>query len=179
MKTIKYIINRLAIITLLMSSTVFLGCSKDDEVEEPPIDQTISFKVDLIKLTGIATSGDGNSELEVYGNISTRLNVGSLYNEETLWNKEQQDYVSITEADFPISTSKTFNVLESQLSEVSIDLTANLMEYDSNVNNEDDPIGNETLTTLLSGLSSTTTYEILLDDTENQEVQVTYSITRL
>lgn len=178
MKTIKQKINRAVIILIVLCTTALLNCSKDDS-DGTSEDQTITFMVELIKITGVETQGDGNSALEVYGSITASLNFGTLSTEEILWNKAQEDYVSIEVADFPIASSKIFEVLESELSNVSINVNANLMEYDSNVNNADDPIGNESLTTLLSGLTQTTTYNLLLDETDNQEVQVTYSIARL
>jgi hypothetical protein len=178
MKTIKQIINRTTIILMVLFAMVVVNCSKDDGSDETPEDQIITFRVDLIKITGIETQGDGNDALEVYGDITAKLNFGTAFTEEILWSKSQENFVSIEVADFPIMTSKTFEVLESQLSNMSLDVNANLMERDGS-NNPDDPLGNETLTTLLSGISSTGTYDVLMDESTAHVVQVSYSITRL
>lgn len=179
MKTIKYFTNRLFMLVIAFSTLASISCGKDDDGDQTPEDQIITFKVDLIKITGIETQGDGNDALEVYGDIVFRLNFNGAYTDETLWSKSQEDFVSIEVADFPIATSKTFEVLESQLPNMSLDVNAILMEFDGNGNNAPDPLGDETITTLLSGISTTVTYDLLMDETNAQVVQVTYSIKRL
>ena len=156
-----------------------MACSSDDDTGGNPANDMVSFRVDLIKLTGVDTSTDGGDELEVYGTIKASYNLGSVSDQQTLWEREQTNYVSVDESDIPITGSTTFTLNMSDMDNSTIAVNAHLTEYDSSANNSDDPIGNETATIALNSVASTVTYELLLDDTDGHEVKLTYSITRL
>lgn len=174
MKTKQIIFKRATLVMLAMSLFSFFNCSSDDDGSGEP--ETVSFSINLVKLTGVDTSTESGA-MEVYGIISVKLNDSS--NEEILWNKTQQEYIEVEEADYPISGSKTYTIETSELTNQSVIMSANLTEYDSNANNSDDPIGNSSMTIPLSSISNSQTFEILLNETEGHEVKLTYSITRL
>lgn len=152
-------------IILSILAITFMACISDDDSIEPS-SEMISFRVDLVKLTGVSTSGDGgDGNYEVYGRIIVTYAIGSISDQQILWTTESSNFVGLGEPDLPITGATIFSISSGDLKESSILVNANLMEYDSNVNNADDPIGNETLDVSLSSVASTPLYELVLNDT--------------
>lgn len=167
-------------VLFLFAALVLVSCEKDDDDMEPtPVNQDVTFKVDLIKMTALDIKEGEVDALEVYGSIDAKLVRGNVTEENELWSANDDEYLSVELSDYPLTSSVSFTVDPEKISESKIELTAALMEHDFSDDNPDENLGTETISTTLSAVSSTSTFQIVLDDSGGQHVQVTFSITRL
>jgi hypothetical protein len=168
-------------LVFLCAALVFVSCKKDeDDDPTPPAEsQDILFKVDLIKMTALAVSDAESDALEVYGVVNVKLIRDNVTEENELWSADADEYISVGLSDYPMSSSVTFTVAPENISESNIEVISSLNEYDFAPDNPDEDLGTETISTPLSAVSSTSTFQMVLNDYSQQQVQVTYSITRL
>lgn len=168
-------------VVFLFAALVVVSCKKDDDDNPaPPVEsQDVSFKVELIKMTALEISDAEGDALEVYGSVGANLVRDNITEENELWSAIDEEYISVELSDYPMSSSVTFTVAPEHISGSSIEVISSLNEHDFSEDNPDEDLGTETVTTPLSAVSSTSTFQMVLDDYSQQQVQVTYSITRL
>lgn len=179
MKKIKSIFAKTILVGILMATAA--SCSSDDgEIETPPPAADISFKVQLTKIKATDVSGEGdvnNVELEIFGELSTILSIGSTDDTRILWTVESDEFISVGQNDTQLVGSTTFTISEDDLSNSSITCSGNLTENDGSGFTQFQ--GNESSTFSLASISSTQDVELTFSDTPGQTTVVTFLITRL
>lgn len=165
-------------IVLFFTAMVLISCKKDDDDPVPPVvNEDVSFKVELIKMVALDIKDAEGGALEVYGSVNSELVRDNITEENEVWSVVDIDYISVGLSDYPMTSEVIYEVSPGNISESVMEVTASLDEYDES--NADEFLGTQTITTQLNDVSSTSTYQMVLDDSEGQEVQVTYAITRL
>ena len=167
-------------VVFLLASLFLISCSKEDDDPTPPAEsQEISFEVRLVKMVSLDIKESEGPHLEVYGTINANLVRGNVTEENVLWSTGASEYISVGLSDFPMSAAVTFTVSPENISNSMMEMTSALMEHDFSESNPDDNLSPETISAPLSAVSSTSTFQVVHDDSSGQHVQVTYSITRL
>jgi hypothetical protein len=158
--------------------STFTSCvvKEDDEI---PIDEDITFQVDLLKITGIEIKEAEGETLEIYGTISSKRVNGNVTEENILWSKNDTEAIAVGLSDYPLMASNTYTVTASELTNSNLVVVADLFDYDGGGNNAPEDLGKEELSIPLSNVTSSVTYQIVLNDSGGQHIRVTYSITRL
>ncbi len=167
------------LLILCLSVSIFSSCTVTKDDDAVPEDEEITFKVDLIKLTALEIKDAEGEKLEVYGQINTTLITDEATEDNSLWSTVETAAVGVGLSDLPMSSSVTYKVPSSELSNSEIKVEADLFDYDGGGDNSSEDLGKESLSTPLAGISSSVTYQIVLNDSSGQTMQVTYSITRL
>lgn len=167
-------------VLFLFASIFLLSCKKEDDDPTPPAQsQNISFEVRLVKMVSLDIKESEDDHLEVYGTINADLIRGNVTEANELWSAGSAEYISVGLSDFPMNNAVTFTVSPENLSDSMIEMTSSLMEHDFSASNPDENLGTETISAPLSAVSSTSTFQVIHDASSGQEVQVTFSITRL
>lgn len=165
-------------VVFLFAALVFVSCKKDEDEPTPPaVEEDVSFKVQLVKMVALDIKDAEGDALEVYGTVNSKLIRDNISEENGIWSAIDTEYISVNYSDYPMTSSVTYTVSPGNISASSIEVIATLNEYDDG--NPDEFLGTRTITTTLSSVSATSTFQMVLDDDEGQDVQVTYSITRL
>lgn len=168
-----------AILCVALFST-FTSCVVDNDDEMPvPADEDITFQVDLLKMTGIEIKEGEGEHLEIYGTISTKKVNGNVTEDNTLWSEDDTEVIYVGLSDYPLIASNTYTVSASELSSSNLVVIADLFDFDGGGNNAPEDLGKEEISTPLSSVTSSVTYQIVLNDSGGQHIRVTYSITRL
>ncbi|WP_423998088.1 hypothetical protein [Maribacter sp. IgM3_T14_3] len=180
-QTIKTVLLKSIFMGLLAITA--MSCSKDDEeipeAEEDIALEDISFKIELIKMR-LTEDGEANGAIEVFGDISTSLVMGTTDETVILWSRTVDQTVSldVDESDTPVGGETTFTISSADLEESSVIVEGKLREDDGGVGFTT-ALGEESSTFSLSLITGTQEYKLIFSDSPNEEVELTYSITRL
>ena len=165
---------------LLLSVLVLSACVKVEDDEEPtPQDEDVMFQVDLVKMTALEIKEGEGDQLEIYGTVTADLVRGNLTESNTLWSLPKASPLPVGLSDVPIIASQTFTVASSNIAASNIEVRADLFDSDGEGTNDPEDLGNEMISTPLSSVNSSSTFQITLNSSNGQWVQLTYSITRL
>lgn len=163
----------------LLTITLFASCvqtTDDDDIE--PQDEIIEFQVDFLKVAALEIKEAEGDNLEVYGTITADLIQGNVTESNTLWSAALEAAISVGFSDVPMTESVTFNVPTSKIASSNLEVRADLAESDGTGTNNPEDLGDETISTPLSNIISSSSFDIVLNDSSGQWVRVTYSITR-
>lgn len=179
MKTIKSILSKTLFIGILMTTTI--SCSSDeDEMETPEPAADISYQVQVTKIKATDVSGEGaanNVDLEIFGELSSSLTIGTTVDTRTLWSVEITEAIGVGQNDTQITGSTTFTISEDDLASSSITCSGDLEENDGSGNVQVQ--GNESSTFSLSSITGIQDVELTFSDPVGQTAVVTFTITRL
>ena len=173
-QTIKTVLLKSIFMGLLAITA--MSCSKDDE-EIPEAEADISFKVELIKMRG-TEDGEANGAIEVFGDISTSLVIGTTNDTVILWSRTLDQFITVDQSDTPVGGETTFTISAANLAESNIIVAGKLTESDGGVDFLT-ALGEESSTFSLSSITGTQEYQLIFSDSPDEEVELTYSITRL
>lgn len=175
-QTIKTVLLKSIFMGLLAITA--MSCSKDDE-EIPEAEEDISFKVELIKMR-LTEDGESNGAIEVFGDISTSLVMGTTDDTVILWSRtvDQTIILDVDQSDTPVGGETTFTISSADLEESNLIVEGELKEDDGGVGFLT-ALGEESSTFSLSLITGTQEYQLIFSDSPNEEVELTYSITRL
>jgi hypothetical protein len=154
-----------------------IGCSKEEETPEVQ-NESISFRVQLEKIVATEIKEAEGDALEVYGSIDGKLQRGNVTEVNNLWIASPTEAIDVTMSDFPLTSSVVYEVMADAVSSSSLEVTVDLYDYDFGANDDED-LGRESINVPLNTISDTSTFQIILDDSTGQFVQVTYSIRKL
>lgn len=182
MKTMNQKLRMLPVLFLGMTLMTTVSCSKDEDETEPPVVEVadIRFRVNLTKIKATDTSGEGqadNVELEIYGDLTASLTIGTTVDTRVLWSTVIDEAISVGQNDTQLTGEATFTVPEDQLSNSSITCAGELDENDGNGFTQFQ--GDESSTFTLAAITGTQDVELTFSDTPGQTSVVTYTITRL
>ncbi|MEO9513322.1 MAG: hypothetical protein ABJN84_10800 [Flavobacteriaceae bacterium] len=178
----KSIIQKLRMLPLLflgMTLMTAVSCS-EDEAETPVEPEDISFRVNLTKIKATDTSGEGNAnnvELEIFGELSTSLTIGTTVDTRVLWSADAEGAIGVGQNDTQLTAEEIFTVSEDELSQSSITCAGDLEENDGGGFIEDQ--GEESSTFTLSSITGTQDIELTFSEPEGQTAVVTFTVTRL
>lgn len=177
MKT-THIISRTFLITIMTFALLSIfSCSTDDDNGggEAQVD---SFRVELVKIraAAIANSSENNT-LEVYGTIASRLVIDNNTNVQTLWSLAEAEAISVTPSESQLTGTASFSIHRSKMSSSMFFMEGQLRERDNS--NPDDNLGSASTTIDLNNIGNTQEFEILFNSDPDQQVAITYSITKL
>lgn len=179
MKTIKSILSKTLFIGILIVTAV--SCSTDeDEMETPEPVADISYQVQLTKIKATDVSGEGdanNVALEIFGELSTFLSIGTTVDTRTLWAVEIAEAISVGQNDTQLTGSTTFTISADDLVNSSITCSGNLIENDGSGFTQNQ--GNESSTFSLASITGSQDVDLTFSDPVGQTVVVTFVITRL
>lgn len=179
MKTLKTILAKSIFLSIIVL-TVF-SCSKDeDEMEAPVKAEDIRFRVQLTKIKATDTSGEGdanNDKLEIFGELSTYLTIGTTVDTKVLWSVDLENAISVGQNDSQLTGETTFTVSADQLGNSSITCAGDLEENDGGGFVQDQ--GEESSTFSLGSITGTQDIELTFSETSGQISVVTFIITRL
>lgn len=179
MKTLKTILTKSIFLSIIVL-TVF-SCSKDeDEMEAPVKAEDIRFRVQLTKIKATDTSGEGdanNDKLEIFGELSTYLTIGTTVDTKVLWTADIVDAISVGQNDTQLTGETTFTVSAEELGNSSITCAGELDENDGGGNVQFQ--GDESSTFSLASITATQDIELTFSETSGQITVVTFIITRL
>lgn len=166
---------------LLLGMTLMttISCS-EDEAETPVEPENISFRVSLTKIKATDTSGEGdanNVELEIYGDLTTSLTIGTTEDTRVLWSTAMDEAISVGQNDTQLIGEATFTVPEDQLSNSSITCAGELDENDGGGFFQFQ--GDESSTFTLASITGTQDIELTFSEAAGQTVVVTFTVTRL
>ncbi|KPM33372.1 Hypothetical protein I595_275 [Croceitalea dokdonensis DOKDO 023] len=179
MKTIKSNLARTFLAGILMATAI--SCSSDeDEVEQPEPQVDISYRVQVTKIKATDTSGEGNAdnvELEIFGELSSSLTIGTTVDTRILWSADLENLISVGQNDTQLTGTTTFTVTEDELSTSSITCSGDLDENDGggNIQNQ----GQESSTFSLANITDTQDIDLTFSEPAGQTVVVTFVVTRL
>ena len=179
MKTLKTILAK----SMFLSIIVLAGfsCSSDEEeMEAPELAKDIRFRVQLTKIKATDTSGEGdanNDELEIFGELSTYLTLGTTVDTKVLWSADVVDAISVGQNDSQLTGETTFTVAADEIGNSSITCAGDLEENDGGGFVQDQ--GEESSTFSLSAINGTQDIELTFSKTSGQTIVVTFVITRI
>ncbi len=169
----------LLLLGMMLITTV--SCSEDeDEPEIPEAPTDVRYEVRLTKIKATDTSGEGdanNVELEIYGDLTTSLTIGTTVDTRVLWSTVLDEAISVGQNDTQLTGEATFTIPEDQLSNSSITCAGELDENDGGGFTQFQ--GNESSTFTLAAITGTQDVELTFSDTPGQTSIVTFTITRL
>jgi hypothetical protein len=175
-QTIKTVLLKSIFMGLLAITA--MSCSKDDE-EIPEAEADISFKVELIKMR-LTEDGEANGAIEVFGDISTSLVMGTTDDTVILWSRtvDQTVILDVDESDTPVGGETTFTISSADLEESNLIVEGKLREDDGGVGFTT-ALGEDSSSFSLSLITGTQEFQLIFSDSPDEEVELTYSITRL
>jgi len=165
----------------LFLTLALVSCNDDDDDDDmnnaPPAPQEVSFQVELIKMVALEIKDSEIDALEIYGSVNSKLKRDNITEENMIWSENSANYISVGQSDYPLASVVIFDVLETNVDSTDLEVIVNLTELD--FSNDDDPLGSDLISTPLSSISNSSTFQITLNQSSGQHIQVTYSITRL
>lgn len=167
--------------SFLLLSTIFMAVSctvTSDDDDVTPVDEEVTFRVDLLKMAAVEIKDAEGEYLEIYGLVNSKVVRGNVTEENALWSVVKESALNVGTSDTPLMESVTYTVAKSDIANSTLEITADLWDYDGNAGNDPEDLGEETISTPLSSVTSSVTYDIVLDDSSGQVIKVTYSITR-
>lgn len=163
---------------LLLPLTFLVACSEDED-PPTPVDEDVVFRIDLIKMAALEIKDAEGDQLEVYGNITTKLIRDNITETNDLWTAAIAEAIAVRRSDTPVSASVSYTVAKSNVASSRLEVIADLMESDgTDGSNPPEDLGSDKITTALADITTSAEYSIVLTDSGGQHVQVTYSITR-
>ncbi len=168
----------LKVFVFLFAALVFVSCSEDDDEENDPTPQDVSYRINLVKIVGITISDAEGDQLEVYGTVNSKLTRDNITEENMISSWEDVDFISVGTSDVPLSSSVTYTVPPENIEASTLEVIASLSEDDSAAGNDDEFLGTKSICVPLSDISESVTYQMVFDESPEQVVQLTYSITR-
>ena len=162
---------------LLSSPFIFTSCKIGENVT--PKDEEITFRVDLVKIAALEIKDAEGENLEIYGVIGSKLIRGNITEENTLLSLKDTEPLPVGMSDEPLVSSVTYKVASSNIDDSNLEVSAHLFDFDGGGSNAPEDLGNEKISTPLGSVLSSTNYQITLNKSSGQIVQLTYSITRL
>ncbi len=169
----------LKFLTLFALISMFASCNSDDDTPPTPIDEEVAFRVDLLKIAALEIKEAEDEMLEIYGTISSKLRRDNITEDNTLWSVAETEAIGVGVSDTRLVSSVTYTIASSKIAAGTIEVAAHLFDYDGGGDNPSEDLGNEKHSTPLSNITTSVTYQIVLNDSSGQTVQLTYSITRL
>lgn len=160
-------------ILLVASCTV---TSDDDEVT--PQDEDVTFRVDLLKMAALEIKDGEGEYLEIYGLVNSKVVRGNITEENALWSVVKENALNVGTSDTPLTESVTYTIAKSDIANSTLQVAADLWDYDGSAGNNPEDLGEGMISTPLSSVTTSVTYDIVLDDSSGQVIKVTYSITR-
>ena len=180
MKKFKSIFAKTILVGILIATAASCTSDDDDDMGTPAPAADISYKVQLTKIKATDTSGEGdanNTELEIFGELSTILSIGTTKDTRTLWAVEIEEALSVGQNDMQLTGSETFTISADDLAISSITCSGNLTENDGGGFTQRQ--GNESSTFSLASITGSQDFELTFSDPVGQTVVVTFVITRL
>jgi hypothetical protein len=168
-----------AFLFLFIGLTI-IACDSDDDDDSddtPPAPQEVSFQVDLIKMVALEIKDAEGDALEIYGSVNSKLKRDNVTEENMVWSENSANYIAVGQSDYPLPSTVVYDVLETNVESTDLEVIVNLTELD--FSNDDDPLGSDLISTPLSSITNSSTFQITLNQSSGQHIQVTYSITRL
>ncbi len=163
---------------LLLPLTFLVSCSEDED-PPTPVDEDVVFQIDLIKMAALEIKEAEGDNLEVFGNITTKLIRDNITETNDLWTAAIEEAIAVGRSDTPVMASVSYTVATSNIAASRLEVTADLMESDgASGTNAPEDLGSDKITTSLADITTSAEYSIVLTDSSGQHVQVTYSITR-
>lgn len=164
---------------MMLITTV--SCSEDEEEPEiPEAPADVRYEVRLTKIKATDTSGEGtadNVELEVFGDLSASLTIGTTVDTRVLWAVEITEALSVGQNDTQLTGEATFTIAPDEISNSSITCSGDLEENDGNGNVQNQ--GEESSTFSLASITGTQDIELTFSEPTGQTVVVTFTVTRL
>ncbi|MDP5082219.1 MAG: hypothetical protein NWP87_06135 [Winogradskyella sp.] len=179
MRKQKFIQKSLFLLMVGFGLLLFTSCSNDDDGNSSA-NQTISFRVNLVKIKATDTSGEGNAannELEIFGELSASLSLGTTVDLRELWSADADNYISVGQNDSQLTGETTFTIAANQLNTSVITCSGDLMEWDGVTDFEDQ--GTSSASFALATITGTQEFDLTFSETVGQTCVVTFSITRL
>lgn len=179
MKTQNFIPKTLLLLILGFGLLTLNSCSEDDD-ENSSEEQTISFRVNLTKIKATDTSGEGSStnvELEIFGELSTSLTLGTTVDSRLLWSADEENFISVGQNDTQLSGEATFTIAADKIGNSTITCAGDLLEYDGNGFVQEQ--GEASSTFALAAITGTQDIELTFSETAGQTSVVTFIVTRL
>lgn len=180
----KSIIQKFRLLSILVLGVILataISCSAEEDEPEMPVEpSTISYEVKLTKIKATDTSGEGtadNVDLEIYGELSTSLTIGTVVDTRQLWTADVADAIRVEQNDTQLTGDTTFTIETEELAESSIACSGDLEEYDGSGNTQSQ--GQESSTFSLASITSTQDIELTFSEPTGQTVVVTFTVTRL
>ena len=159
---------------------VMLSSCSEDEDPVTPIDEDVTFEVQLLKMQALEIKEVEGDALEIYGNIDTKLIRDHIVETNSIWRALIGEAISVGRSDVPVVAAQTYTLKKSQIAASRIEVDADLFDSDGDPDdNAPENLGREQISTNLSDITSSVTLSIVLADSSGQHVEVTYSITRL
>lgn len=182
MKSIIQKLRMWPLVFIGMMVVTIVSCSDDEDEMEPPVVEVadVRFRVNLTKIKATDTSGEGdanNVELEIFGDLTTSLTIGTTVDTRVLWSTTVDEAISVGQNDTQLTGEATFTVPEDQLNTSSITCAGDLDENDGGGFTQFQ--GDESSTFTLAAITGTQDVELTFSDTPGQTSVVTYTITRL
>lgn len=181
MKSIIQKFRVLPFFVLGITLVIAFSCSAEEDEPEIPVEHSnINYEVKLTKIKATDTSGEGNAEnvdLEIYGELSTSLTIGTVVDTRQLWTADIANALSVGQNDTQLTGDTSFIIESNELAESSITCSGDLEEYDGNGNTQNQ--GQESSTFSLSSITSTQDIELTFSEPAGQIVVVTFTVTRL
>ncbi|MEL7249096.1 MAG: hypothetical protein AAFO03_11775 [Bacteroidota bacterium] len=158
---------------------VMLSSCSEDEDPVTPVDEDITFEVQLLKMQALEIKEAEGDALEVYGNIDTKLIRDNVVETNSIWRALIGEAISVGLSDVPVVAAVPYTVKKSQIANSRIEVDVDLFDSDGDPeDNAPENLGREQTTTNLSDIATSVTLSIVLADSGGQHVEVTYSITR-
>ena len=179
MKKQNFIQKTLVLFIIGFGLLTFTSCSKDDDGNGSG-NQTISYRVNLVKIKATDTSGEGNAannELEIFGELSASLSLGTTVDLRELWSADADNYISVGQNDSQLTGETTFTITADQLNTSVITCSGDLMEWDGVTDFEDQ--GASSSSFALASITGTQEIELTFSETTGQTCVVTFTVTRL
>ncbi|MEL7269481.1 MAG: hypothetical protein AAGL34_07905 [Bacteroidota bacterium] len=180
MKAINQNLRMLTFLLLGITLMTTISCSEEDTPPETPEAQEFNYEVRLTKIRATDTSGEGdadNTELEIYGELSTSLTIGTTVDTRSLLMVELDDALSVGQNDTQLTGATTFTIAADDLANSSITCFGELEENDGGGFTQFQ--GEESSTFSLGSITVGQDVELTFSDTPGQTSVVTFTITRL
>lgn len=180
MKSMNQKLRTVSFLVLGMTLMTTTSCSEDETPPEIPEVQDFRYEVRLTKIRATDTSGEGeadNTELEIYGELSTSLTIGTTVDTRSLLTVELDDAISVGQNDTQLTGSTTFTIAADDLANSSITCAGVLDENDGGGFTQFQ--GEESSTFSLGSITGSQDVELTFSNTPGQTSVVTFTITRL
>ena len=180
MKSMNQKLRTVSFLLLGMALMATTSCSEDETPPEVPEVQNFRYEVRLTKIRATDTSGEGdanNTELEIFGELSTSLTIGTTVDTRTLWSLNLDDAISVGQNDTQLTGTETFTIAADDLANSSITCFGELEENDGGGFTQFQ--GEESSTFSLGAITGSQDVELTFSDTPGQSSVVTFTITRL
>tara|TARA_R110002049_G_scaffold55337_3_gene153616 strand:+ start:16826 stop:17407 length:582 start_codon:yes stop_codon:yes gene_type:complete len=146
MKTLKF--KSITKCLLLLLLIINFACTVEDDTSEPIKKE--SFRVKAVAMIASEFPSTEGNELEIYGEIKTRLTIGDKADERTLWTRNIENWVPVGSTEHIINSEGsevTFTLTEEELNDgARIEYQAIMWDKDPD-GNPDDYLGKESSST--------------------------------